>query len=106
MADAPSGYLSRTLPGNGHDLSWSYKAPPLAVTSERLAPLGLVTGAELGTISVASVAWRESMTPLGLLVNAELIPLMPCDSMVTEIYPLVIGCETVVSAPYEDPSSS
>ena len=103
MADAPSGYLSRTLPGNGHDLSWSYKAPPLVVVTDRLASLGLVTGAELGT---TSVAWRESMTPLGLLVNAELIPLMPCDSMVTEIYPLVIGCETVVSAPYEDPSSS
>ena len=52
------------------------------------------------------VAAQDALTPLGLLVNAELIPLMPCDSMVTEIYPLVIGCETVVSAPYEDPSSS
>lgn len=105
MADAPSGYLSRTLPGNGHDLSWSYKAPPLVVVTERFSPLGLLVAAELGTAEVL-VAAQDALTPLGLLVNAELIPLMPCDSMVTEIYPLVIGCETVVSAPYEDPSSS
>lgn len=123
MADAPSGYLLRTLPGNGHDVAWGYKPPPLVVAIESLTPLGLVVAAELSKVIVAQdalepigllvgaqlskiIVAQDALEPLGLVTNAQLIPLVPCENMVTEVYPLVIGCETVVSLPYDEPDSS
>lgn len=97
-------YTAAMIPGNAHALAWSKTLPRFIATEERLTPLGTVEAVTLERLDPVPVL--EVLVPLGTVLEAELWDVSGCNSLVTEIYPLVLSCQTVVSLPYDQDSSS